>query len=133
MSIVIKNWGPNDNYGPDELNRVEANTQYIADYLADAGYIVDLLPIKTDRTEQGYEFADSLTRVETNIDRLAAAFVFPPGYEAPRSWAALLRHDYRDANRLEHNLELIYNWAVLAVAAFRYCGTLYAGEDGDIY
>lgn len=126
-------WGPNDNYGPDDLNRVEANTQYIARYLEAAGYLVELEDVRMDRDMTGYEFADSLSRVERNIDALRRAFITPPGYQEPKTWAACMRHSYRDANRLEHNLQLLHYWAVGVVASLKRCGTFACGEDGGIY
>ena len=131
--IVTKNWGPDDDYGPQELNRVEQNTQAVAALLESAGYKPELEPIKTDRDESGYEFSDSLNRVENNIDALVQGFIEPPGYQQPKEWAPGMGHNYLDANRLERNLELICLWAMLTVSNFKYCGTFYCGEDGDIY
>ncbi len=122
-------WGPQDFYRPDDLNRVEADTQYIAEFLEEAGYAVELEAIRVDRDVQGYEFADSLSRVERNIDALKAAFVEPPGYEQPKVWQAGKRHSYVDANRLERNLQVLYDWAVGVVASLKYCGTFVCGEE----
>ncbi len=130
--IVTKTWGPGDNYGPQELNRVEQNTQAVAALLESAGYEPDLEPVKTDRDESGYEFASSLSRVERNIDALSQAFITPPGYQNPKTWAPGMGHNYQDANRLERNLELIRLWAMLTVSNFKHCGTFACGEDGDI-
>jgi len=126
-------WGPNDDYGPDDLNRVEADTQYIAGQMEKAGYAVNLGPIRVDRDITGYEFADSLSRVEANIHALAQAFVEPPGYQQPKAWAPRMQHSYVDANRLEQNLQLLYDWLMSVIEGFRYCGTFICGEDGDIY
>lgn len=126
-------WGPQDFYGPGDLNRVEADTQYIAEYLEDAGYPVTLEEVRVDRDVTGYEFADSLSRVERNIHALRQAFVEPPGYEQPKVWQAGKRHGYADANRLEHNLQLLYDWAVAVVAGFKRCGTFACGEEGEIF
>lgn len=133
MGIVVKAWDATSGYGPDELNRVESNTQYLADYLSSAGYPVVLEPVKTDRDMTGYEFSDSLSRVERNIDALRQAFMAPPGYQSPKAWAAGMRHNYIDANRLERNLQLLYDWLVAVVAGFKVCGTFTCGEDGGIY
>jgi hypothetical protein len=123
-------WEPNDNYSHGALNCVESDTQSHAEYLAGAGYPVELEPIKTDRSIDGYEFADSLSRVERNIDALAQAFFAPPGYQQPKEWAPNMRHIYIDANRLENNLELIYIWAILTARSFKHCGTFACGEEG---
>ncbi len=131
--IVTKTWGPGDNYGPQDLNRVEQNTQIVADLLESAGYKPELEPIKTDRDESGYEFSDSLSRVERNIDSLAKALFEPPGYQQPKEWAPGMAHNYDDVNRLERNLELLNEWGGLVIANFKRCGTFTCGEDGDIY
>lgn len=126
-------WGPDDDYGPEDLNRVEANTQYIAEYLEDAGYPAILESVKVDRDVTGYEFGDSLSRVERNVDALTKGFMAPPGYQTPKAWSAGMRHSYVDANRLEQNLQLIHEWALGVVASFKRCGTFACGEDGGIY
>lgn len=131
--LPLKTWGPNDEYGPEELNRIEANTQYIAEYLEDAGYPAILESVKVDRDITGYEFGDSLSRVERNIDALAQGFIAPPGYQAPKAWSAGMRHSYVDANRLEQNLHLLHNWALGVVASFKHCGSFACGEDGGIF
>ncbi len=133
MIVVIKTWTPNDQYGPDELNRVETNTQHIADYLQAAGYPVTLEPLKTDRDMAGYEFGDSLSRVERNIDGLRQGFITPPGYQAPKTWSGGMGHNFQDANRLEQNLQILYDWALGVVDSFKHCGAFACGEDGGIY
>lgn len=131
--LPLKTWTAQDFYSPDELNRIEANTDFIASYLGEAGYPIALEAVKVDRDVTGYEFADSLSRVERNIDALAQGFIEPPGYEQPKAWQAGMRHSHVDANRLERNLKALYQWAEAVVASFKYCGTFYAGEDGGIY
>lgn len=126
-------WTAQDFYNADDLNRVEADTQYIAEYLESAGYPVTLEAVRVDRDVTSIEFADSLSRVERNIDALRQAFLAPPGYQAPKVWAAGKPFGYRDANRLEQNLQLLHDWAVAVVAGFKYCGTFACGEDGGIY
>lgn len=127
------NWTAQDYYNAEDLNRVERNTQYIADYLASIGYQATLEQVIFGRHTTSIELADSLSRVERNIDALARAFLMPPGYQAPRDWAALSSYDYRDANRLEYNLQLLYGWMVAVMASYRRCGTFACGEGGGIY
>jgi len=126
-------WVSTDDYGPDDLNRVEADTDFIARQMAGAGYPVTLEPVKVDRTKTKYEFASSLSRLERNIDALREAFVTPPEYIEPKAWSANVSHDYRDANRVENNLQLLYNLLLSAIASFKRCGTFACGEDGGIY
>ncbi len=126
-------WTRDDQYGPDELNRVEADTQYVAELAYGAGYPVTLEDVVVDRDMAGYEFANSLSRVERNIDAIAQGFLPPPGYVQSKTWIAGLRHDYTDANRIERNLQLLHDWLVGTIASFRWCGTFTCGEDGGIY
>ena len=127
------NWGPSDTYNADDLNRVEASTSFIAGRLAEVGYPATLGAIDTGRTIERFEFADMLNRVEANIDALHSAFVALPNYQEPKEWVAGMPFDYRDANRLERNLLLIYTWLNRTIDAFRYCGTFASGEGGEIY
>lgn len=126
-------WVATDTYNADDLNRVEASTDYIAGRLAEAGYPATLGTIDTGRTIERIEFADMLNRVESNIDALHSAFVALPNYQEPKEWGAGMPFDYRDANRLERNLLLIYTWLNRTIDAFRYCGTFACGEGGEIY
>lgn len=126
-------WGALDYYNAVDLNRVEANTQYIADYLNILSYLVTLEPIETGRDYKSIAFADELSRVERNIHAVATGFITPSGYEQPKGWAALAPFDYREANRLERNLQLLYTWATGVVASFKRCGTFICGEGGEIY
>lgn len=126
-------WVATDTYNADDLNRVEASTDYIAGRLAEAGYPATLGTIDTGRTIERIEFADMLNRVEANIDALHSAFVALPNYQEPKEWAAGMPFDYRDANRLERNLLLIYTWLINTIDAFKLCGTFACGEGGEIH
>lgn len=126
-------WLPGDYYNADDLNRVEADTQYIASVAEQLGYAVVLEDVVTDRDQRSIEFAASLSRVERNIAAIANGFLAPPGYQQPRTWTSLMVFDYRDATRLERNLQLLHDWLVKVADSFRYCGTFACGEDGGIY
>lgn len=126
------NWTSEDTYNAGDLNRVEAMTAQIADSLAQAGYQATLEPIYAGRDITSFEFASSLNRIERNINAVHDGFVPLPGFEA-KVWAAGMPFDYRDANRLERNLQLLYLWGGRTLDAFRYCGTFYCGEGGEIY
>lgn len=122
-----------DYYSPDDLNRVESNTEELHDLLAAAGYAATLGQIIKTRNMAGYEFAASLSRVEQNIHALAVIFTQPPGYEQPKAWQPGMRHSHVDANRIERNLRLLHEWFVRLEASFRRCGAFYCGDSGDIY
>ena len=96
-------------------------------------YPVTLESTETGRDYKHIEFADDLNRVERNIHALTTGFLAPPGYVFPTVWIPLAPFDYRDANRLERNLQLLYTWAAGVVASFKRCGTFACGEEGEIY
>lgn len=126
-------WTPNDTYNFDDLNRVENNTADVAAFLESIQYKVPPLTVVTNRDKKSIDFISSINRVESNIEALKDAFIIPPGYQGKKTWAVGMGFDYRDANRLERNLQLLYEWAHLAKENLKYCGTFYCGEDGDIY
>lgn len=125
-------WVATDTYNADDLNRVEANTQYVAEQLAQLGYPVTLETVYSGRDTTSIEFASSLNRVEGNIKALHDGFAPLPGFAA-KTWAAGMPFDYRDANRLERNLQLLDTWAESAADGFKVCGTFSCGEGGEIY
>lgn len=127
-------WTDQDYYNFYDLNRVEANTQYIAAILSDYVGRPVTVSVITDRDMMRIEFADSLNRVESNQQTLADNFYAPVGWEPPKTnWRSGQPFSYRDANRLERNLLLIYDLLQKAFDSLKYCGTFAAGEDGDIY
>jgi hypothetical protein len=126
-------WTPNDTYNADDLNRVENNTAEVAAFLESIQYKVPPLTVVTNRDNKSIDFISSINRVENNIEQLKDAFIAPPGYQGKKTWTVKKGFSYKDANRLENNLKLIYEWAHLAKENFKYCGTFYCGEDGDIY
>lgn len=126
-------WKADDYYNADDLNRVEANTQFIAEFLQSMDYVIPLEPVETGRNKESIEFADGLSRVERNIELIRNKFLTPPGYAAGKVWTALMAFSYIDANRLERNLELLYKWGLIAKDNLRYCGTFACGEEGVIY
>jgi hypothetical protein len=126
-------WTANDYYNADDLNRVENNTAEVAAYLASIHYQVPVITVILDRGNTDIDFISSINRVEGNIETLKNFFIAPPGYQAKKTWAVGIGFDYRDANRLENNLKLLYEWAQLAGMNQIFCGTFMCGEDGEIY
>lgn len=122
-------WAPDDYYNYGDLNRVETNTAHLASLLEQLGQPVPLTYI-TNRDRRRFEFFDSLNRIESNIKALADNFYAPEGWEQPKTtWASLQRFDYRDANRLEHNLLLLYELIQNVIENMKYCGTFTCGEE----
>jgi hypothetical protein len=127
------NWTADDYYNFDDMNRVEANTQYVAEFLNSLSYRIPDLVVETGRDMTDIDFIPSVNRVEQNIEKIRNRFLTPPGYKVTKVWALGMGFDYRDANRLEGNLKLLYEWAIIAKDNQIYCGTFACGEEGVIY
>lgn len=126
-------WTSSDYYNADDLNRVEVNTQFVANYLRDIQYNIPVLVSVEGRTAKSIEFISSVNRVEDNVESIRTNFLTPPGYQDKKTWYLGRGFDFKDANRLEQNLQLLYDWAVIAKENQIYCGTFACGEEGVIY
>lgn len=131
MLPLKTNWTAQDRYNFEELDRVEANTQYMAERLGAVGYATSLEPVYAGRDMAGFEFADSISRVERNI--AALQFIQLPQFLPAKEWAAGMPFDYRDANRLERNISIAHTWFERMTQSFRYCGTFRCSEGGEIF
>jgi len=127
-------WGEEDFYNYHDLDRVENNSEYLANLLSSyRGQSVSITAF-TDRYKKRFEFYDSMNRIESNIQTLADNFFEPVGWIEPKTdWESGQPFGFRDANRLERNLALLHDLLLKAFESYKYCGTFYAGEDGDIY
>lgn len=124
------NWTSEDFYNAEDLNRVEANIEFIADYLYSIDYPVELGGIVTDRNMMDIDFISSINRVEDNLENIRSKMdIIPPGYGSKKTWTNRMGFNYEDANRYERNLELLYKWAQLICESYRYCGTFICGEE----
>lgn len=123
------NWNSEDYYNAVDLNRVEANTQFVADYLASIDYSIPLSTIKTNRDITSIDLISSINRIEGNLDSIRANSVTPPGYIAMKVWTNKSKFNYEDANRYENNLVLLYKWAQLINDSYKHCGIFNCGED----
>lgn len=130
-----RNWTSDNFYNADDLNRVEANTQYIAEYLRSLDYTIPSAVVKTDRNVTSIDFISSINRVEKNIDDIKNNFIPPIGYQGKKDWKIGVKFDFRDANRLEDNIYKLYSLAKIAKENIIYSGTFNCGTDweGDLY
>lgn len=128
-------WTIEDYYNAGDLNRVESNTQYIAEYIRNMSYNIPGLNIITDRDIHSIDFLNSINRVEGNLAKLRNNFITPPGYLDRKIWVLGMGFDYKDANRLEKNLKLLYEWALIVKENLVYCGTFACGSEweGGLY
>lgn len=122
-------WTSEDYYNFEDLNRVETNTQFVAEYLLSIDYRLKLEEIKTDREMNSIDFISSINRVERNIDTIRANMVTPPNYGQMKVWSNIKGFNFEDANRYERNLELLYKWAQLIFRSYKYCGEFACGEE----
>lgn len=121
-------WTPNDYYNFEDLNRVENNAEVIAELIGHFDEKPVLIVNKT-RNMKAIEFADSLNRIETNLNLLKTRYE-PPGWLPVKTdWKANDPFNYEDAIRLERNLALLHFYYQGNVDAFRHCGAYICGEE----
>lgn len=117
-------WGPRDFYNFEDLDRVENNTAEILVLIAYFDTPPDLT-IVTDRTMKRIEFQDSIDRVDGNVRQLGQRYK-PVGWVDDELNVPI---DYRDANRWEQNLSLLYFYYRGNADALPYCGAFICGEE----
>ncbi|MEY8001213.1 hypothetical protein AB8U03_13610 [Clostridium sp. Mt-5] len=123
------NWTEDDFYNPEDLNRVENNTLEVADLIKQIlDNDVGLESIVTNRDYSAIEFADSLNRIERNIQKVSVLNL--NGLVASKTtWNVGDAFSFKDAIRLETNTSIIYALLIKNVDNVPYCGNLNCGED----
>lgn len=122
-------WTADDFYHHVDLNRVETATNVVRNNLEDFRNTTIPLTIVTNRTQSSVEFSDSLNRIENNILTLSQNLDNRVEIENPKTdWSYNLPFAFNDANRLERNLEVIYNYIVLNQANIPYAGQYITGQ-----
>jgi len=123
-------WNGNDFFNFEDTNRIENNTGIVKDLIVFLEGNFNLEQLKTDRDMINIEFADSLNRIERNIEKLKDNFYKPLNWEPVKTnWKAGDSFSYIDANRLEKNLKLLYDLAKCTTDNLKYCGTFSCGEE----
>lgn len=123
-------WTTQDYYNFEDLNRVENNTMVVKDLVEVLRGEVNLGEINIGRDMKSIPFVDILNRVEGNINILGSKLYKPKGWMPPKlEWDYNQPFSYEDANRLERNLLLLYNYAKANVDKIPYCGQIYVGEE----
>jgi hypothetical protein len=122
-------WTEEDYYNSEDLNRVESNTIEVAQLIQQlVGINVNLETTKTDRDYTTIEFADSLNRIERNIEKLSVLNL--SGLKPLKTnWQVGDTFSYRDANRLENNLAILHPVLYKNITNVNYCGMVTCGED----
>lgn len=112
-----------------ELNRIEGNCKYIYDlYIVWAG--IPAQTHKTDWAQTSIPTTAQAKNIDDNIRNFAAAAGLA---YTTRDWGSIVKADNLLLNEWEDTLAAMKPIADLAAASLDYCGTLYTGEDGDIY
>lgn len=123
------NWLLTDYYNFADLNRVENNTQYLANMLGNYLGQTITLNVVLNRTMTRFEYFDSLNRIESNIALLVSKLYTPIGWEASKTtWSSNQAFGYSDANRLERNLFLLYELLNETMNNYKVSGTFSSGE-----
>jgi len=121
-------WSSEDCYNFEDLNRVESNTKIVAGLVKLFDRIPDL-ETNTNRDMSSIEFAESLNRIENNIKILGERRILPGWISPKMDWEHNQKFSYVDANRLEKNLKLLYEYYKGNSSLFQYCGAYTCGEE----
>ena len=122
-------WASEDYYNPEDLNRVENNTTELAQLIQQLmGVKINLENTITDRNYSTIEFADSLNRVERNLQKLSVLNLL--GLQPLKTnWRVGDPFNFKDAIRLENNLSILYGVLSKNINTVAYCGTYACGEE----
>ncbi|MFD1953743.1 hypothetical protein ACFSL6_17655 [Paenibacillus thailandensis] len=126
-------WNALDRINAVDFNRIENNTQEVANFLNSIQYTLPAMTFITNRTQTSVDTLSSINRIEENLELIRTHFMTPPGYPGAETWTTGKPFDYTDANRLELAVELLMDYGVLVYKSFRYCGAAICGETGVIY
>lgn len=114
------NWTEDDYYNAEDLNRVENNTKVVANML---GVLIE--ETITNRDYSSLLFAENLNRIERNIEVLNVINI--EWQKMKINWMDGEPFNYKDANRLEVNLNNLYNLLNRNLRAQKYCGSTICG------
>ncbi|QYR20796.1 hypothetical protein KZ483_24050 [Paenibacillus sp. sptzw28] len=110
-----------------DFNRIETNSQTLRNMLTAIQYAIPSLTFVTNRDQTYIELLSGINRVETNLESIRTNFVTPPGYPGTESWTVGKGFDFTDANRLEQDIRLLFQYAGFVYDGFIYCGTVNCG------
>lgn len=123
------NWKETDYYNAEDLNRVENNTIEVAQLIKQLiGVDVNLESTVINRDYSSIEFADSLNRVERNLEKLSVLNLNSL-QSLKTNWQVGDPFNYKDAIRLENNLSVLYGILSKNTNNIMYCGFFNCGEE----
>lgn len=107
-----------------DLNRIEQNTEYLADLLNGYGYNQNITH-KTDWLMGDFPYSAEMERVRTNVLELLEVY-----HEQDVPLPSTLENlDWMKLNDLENNLKLMKEMIHRMEQSFRYCGTFSSGQE----
>ncbi len=106
-----------------DLNRIEQDTEYLADMLNEYGYN-QTITHKTDWIMSDFPYSAEMERVRANVSRLLEVYHLQE-VSLPTT---LIKIDWQKLNAVEQNLKLMYEMIGRMEQSFRYCGTFYSGQ-----
>lgn len=121
-------WTENDSFEYYDTNRIENNTDELADLIRAIQYDIPALTVVIGRDETSIDFISGINRIENNLKNIKDSFFTPEGYQEAKTWAVGIGFSYLDAIRLENNLKLLYAFYQIVYSNLIYCGTFYCGE-----
>lgn len=114
-----------------DLNRIEHDTEYLADILNGYGYNQSLAH-KTDWLMSDFPYSAEMERVRSNIQTLIDGY-HAQEVELPETLGydpTTKKHlDWQKLNAVEQNLKLMKEMIGRMEQSFRYCGTFYSGQE----
>lgn len=125
----VINWSGNNYLNPEDLNRVESNTQYLLNLALNYFVNPNLVGVKTNWSNSDYIYHTVMNKIESNIKLLSDCTYIPLDWITPvTNWITSDTLDYTDFNRIEGNLLSLYIMYHRIIAEFEYCGQIYCGQ-----
>lgn len=113
----------------EDLNRVEAWCNYLAELLTNYGYVVRITT-KTNWAITDMRYASEIERIRTNIGKIKNAYYTL--VNTPQLPETLNKITWQKANAIEKILHDIDVLIGNMEAGFRYCGTFNVGGDFEL-
>ncbi len=124
-----KTFTTNSYYNPEETNRENENTEYLAQEINNKIVTINLPEaVKQDYNRLNFPYVGEINKLKTNIKFLIANLPISENPALTVSLTRLQSFNYIEANKLERNLQNIYDIIQNIEGYFRYCGTFYCGE-----
>lgn len=124
------NWSANDFVNFDDLNRVESNTQYVADKLNEYGYYCPAITTKTNWAMSDVVYAEDLNRIESNIKTMQEAYYVTEEFEELKiDWATLDPVTFNFNNRIEKDIDIINRLIESMKQYYVYSGVSVCGQS----